>query len=713
MSGEKPKREISPSLIIAIIVIIVLLAALVYYATLPPAPTITTTTAPPVTVVTTIPTPTTLMTTIPTTIVTTVPVTLTTPTPTVTPVVPDFVKENTYRIEGLATFEWLDPHVSYYMFDYWILYQTVEPLLWFKGESPTEIIPWLAEKYEKISPYKYKFTLRKGVYFQDGTPLNSTAVWFSLNRILIIDGTSGTGVHGSQAAWIVQQMLDKGLSSYYSGDQPYDEAWVKKVLDQKFVEIIDDYTFYLNIKNPTTMFEYLISMPWAAIVSPTSTIAMDYEYHKWGKWDGNYTKYFVKMAGVGDTALNVPEKGWKIGTGPYMLESVDPTTYRIVLKANPRYWGGPPEFKYYPVKPKIEKIEYIYQPALATRLLDLKVGKVTGVAVAPLDIFSVVDRAKWLEEDKLVSIIPYVTVFGPYSELSTVWFNFCTNVTDPTGRLKDFQPIADWRIRMAIACAVNMSYMNIYANNKLGVEAFNLIPPGTSPEGSYIPDVKPLWSFNLTRAEELLKDAWKNPMKSATHAMYYYNGTRIPPGVVDNSWGPDKPRVIEIYVPAGATHYEMVATTIAENLNRIIWRNREMRGLTFQVVPVPGGQQYTLASMHRIYMYWGGWHADYNHVINWLGPMLLPTGTYFSWNLWNITKLNELYFKAEEADAKGDMKTLLEINKEMNKITNEMILYLWLWHPKVYFVRSTWTKGFYYNPALGMEYIATIYYETP
>jgi len=35
MSGEKPKRKISPSLIIAVIIIIVLLAALVYYATLP------------------------------------------------------------------------------------------------------------------------------------------------------------------------------------------------------------------------------------------------------------------------------------------------------------------------------------------------------------------------------------------------------------------------------------------------------------------------------------------------------------------------------------------------------------------------------------------------------------------------------------------------------------------------------------------------------
>jgi len=637
------------------------------------------------------------------------------PIPPPPPVAPDFVKTNTYVYEGTPVFQWLDPHVSYYMFDYWVLQQCVEQLVWYNGTDPIRCIPWLAESYKPTKPdlTQYEFKLRKGIYFQDGTPLNSTAVWFSMNRVLVIDGTSATGVHGSQAAWIIQQMLDKSLSSCLSGvDQPYDEAWVKKVLDQKFIEIVDDYTFRMNIIHPTTSFEYLLSMAWAAIISPTSTIAGDYEYHKWGKWDGNYTKYFVHMAGVGDTAFNVPEKGWKIGTGPYILESVDPTTYRIVMKAYPKYWGGPPGFAY-PIKQKITTIEYLYQPSLATRLLDFKAGKVTRISVAPLDIFSVADRGKWINEAKLVSIIPGATIWGPWMEPVTVWFNYNTNVTDAAGRFKKFQPMADWRFRMAMACAVNMTDMNIYVNNRLGVEALNLIPPGTAPEGSYNPNIKPVYSFNLTKAEELLKDLWNNPMTSATHEMYYYNGTRIPPGVVDNSWGPDNPQTIECYVPAGATHYERVLTTITENLNAIIWRNRPMRGLTFQVVPVPGGQQYTLASMHRIYMYWGGWHADYNHVLNWLGPMYLSTGTYFSWNLWNITRLDQLFNEAVEADARGDMKRLLEINNEANKLANEMILYLYLWHPMIYFVESSWLKDLYYNLAIAYEYVASMSYEAP
>jgi len=87
----------------------------------------------------------------------------------------------------------LDPHVSYYQFDYWILYHSAETLLWYNRESPTDIIPWLAESYTVSEDgLHYEFKLRKSITFQDGTPFNATAVWFNLNRLLIIDGTNVT-----------------------------------------------------------------------------------------------------------------------------------------------------------------------------------------------------------------------------------------------------------------------------------------------------------------------------------------------------------------------------------------------------------------------------------------------------------------------------------------------------------------------------------------
>ena len=43
--------------------------------------------------------------------------------------------------------------------------------------------PWLAEKFERVSAQAFKFTLRSGAKFNDGTPLTAAAVKYSLDRI--------------------------------------------------------------------------------------------------------------------------------------------------------------------------------------------------------------------------------------------------------------------------------------------------------------------------------------------------------------------------------------------------------------------------------------------------------------------------------------------------------------------------------------------------
>ncbi|MEM3726080.1 MAG: ABC transporter substrate-binding protein, partial [Candidatus Bathyarchaeia archaeon] len=642
-----------------------------------------------------------------------------TPTPLPTPA---FVTQNKLVYESGATYEWLDPHVSYYQYDYWILWHSVETLLWYNGSSATDIIPWLAESYEEINETTYEFTLRQGITFQDGTPFNATAVWFSLNRLLIMDGTSATGVHGSQAAWIVQQLVDPDgeLFTGMGAEPSYNETWVQSVLDLNFVEIVDNYTIRLNLKTPTTQLPAILAGPWAGIVSPTETVKKDYEYHGWNftaeqQPQYNYTQYFIHMAGSGDTYFNVPENGWTFGTGPYYVESVDATTYKIVLKAYNNYWGGPNNMNLPPAgKQRIQTIEYVYQPSFTTRLLDLKQGTATAIAVAAADIYQVVDKDTWLNQGVLKSIIPGVTAHGPVPTLNTWWLNFNTNVTNPDGTYREWQPFADWRIRMAVACSINMTYVNIYVNNRLSVLANNLIPPGTVPEGSANPNIKPIFSFNLTKVEELLRDAYEHPMTSATHDMYFYNGTKIPAGVVDNTFSASKPRVVEFYVQSGATTFIQILTTMIENLNskaRAVTGSRS--ALQFRLVIVPGGQQYTLASKHQIDGYMGGWIADYNHVLNWLQPMCYSRGTYPSWNLWNVTTLDDLYAQAVQADKEGNVTRLLEVVDEMNTIINELLVYMVWWHDTAYFIRSSWLQGWYVNPVYGVDLWSTMYYEQP
>ncbi len=647
----------------------------------------------------------------------TIPGTTLTGTFTVTGGVPSFVTDNKLIYESGASFQWMDPHVSYYQFDYWTLWQSVETLLWYNGSSATDIIPWLAENYT-VSPdgLHYNFTLRQGITFQDGTPFNATAVWFSLNRLLIMDGTSGdpvAPVHGSQAAWMLIQLVDPNgdLFSSMGASPSYGESWVADVLALNFVEILGTYEVRINIATPTTQFLPIMAGPWAGIISPTETIAKDYEHSGWGTWDGNYTTYFMHRAGDGDTYFNVPEDGWTFGTGPYYVESVNPTTYDIILKAYDNYWGGPNDMNLPPAgKTRIATIEFRNQPSFTTRLLDLKNGDVTAIQVPEANIFSVIDRDTWIDDGVLSSIISGVTVHGVYPTFNTWWLDFNTNVTNTDGSFRSWQPFSDWRLRMAAACAVNMTYANININYRLSLLAKNIIPPGTAPAGSYNPDIGPTFSFNLIKAAELISDAYANPLNSTDYDMYYYNGTKIPAGVVDNSFSPSNPQTIKIYVQTAAETFIKVLTTMTDNLNTI---SRRTYGLTWEVVLVPGGQQYTLASRHQIDSYMGGWIGDYNHILDWLQPMYYSRGAYPSWNQWNITALDDLYAQAVAADKAGNTTELLRLNNEMNTLGNKILMYMVWWHDTEYFTRSTWLQGWYLNTNYGVDLWSTCYYEEP
>ena len=628
------------------------------------------------------------------------------------PTVPSFVQTATYVYETGAQFQWLDPHVSYYTLDYEILSNVYEKLLWYNGNNSTQVIPWLASSYEQITPTQYQFNLRHGISFQDGTNFTARAVWFSLNRLLIIDGTSGTGVHGAQAAWIVQQMLDPSLSSALSGNaQAYDPSWVKRVLAQNFVQIIDPYTVYINIRTPTTQFPYLLANEWADIVSPTFVVQHDYPSAcmttACDPEDINYTAYFDYIAGHGDVSmnyLNLPVNGAKAGTGPYYIDSVNPTTFAVVLKANPNYWGGPGNWNGPRISQSIKTVDYLYVPSFTTRLLDLEAGKATDIDVSQDEIYSIADRSQWLGNGILSSTISGATLYGPYPEFTTDFFAFDTNVTSPSGQLLKFQPMADIRFRLAIADSINMTDACINIFNRLCKVANILIPPGTAPEGAYDANITTRWSYNLTEAESLLLDAEKHPLTNFVD----FNGHPLQPGSVDNSFGPSNPQVISMYVSAADTSDQKVLETIASNLNLI--STNDSLGLTFSVVPVPGGQQYTLASEHQIYMYWGSWVADYNYVIDWLGPMYLASGAYFSENYWNITQLNNLYNQAVSADQQGNVQSLIKTSNQMQEIANQGVYYLWTIYEVTYSVRSSYLQGYFFNTATSENYYASYSY---
>ncbi|MDM8558361.1 ABC transporter substrate-binding protein [Candidatus Parabeggiatoa sp. HSG14] len=152
----------------------------------------------------------------------------------------------------------------------------------------------LALSHRQISDITYEFILRKGVFFQDGTPFNADAVLRNMDAFTY---------------------------------QPYLTTKIHEVFD--YAEKIDDYTVQFNLTQKYGMFLHDLI------------------------WIHFYTdKYLEKYGWNGKATLpNLAEPG-PYGIGPYILTKGyiegDRQTPKAELVANPNYWN-----KRYP---KIERV---------------------------------------------------------------------------------------------------------------------------------------------------------------------------------------------------------------------------------------------------------------------------------------------------------------------------------------------------------------------
>jgi ABC-type transport system substrate-binding protein len=461
-------------------------------------------------------------------------------------------KNSSVSWETANTHQYIDPQVSYFSYDYGIMQQIYEPLLFYNGTCGTCVIPWLAQSYTSSPDLKsYQFTLRPGIKFADGENLDSTAVYFSLNRALIMDGSSPTG-HGIQASWFLQQLLNTSLATYYGGHPTYDSSYVNSVLGENFVQITSPSSFTINVMNPNSAFLYLFANPLANPVAPN--YVMQHDLALWNQSSTGYKlpypslssapdemtmikQYFADLvatcnsgitpSGCGTTYLDHAYAGSLAGTGPYTIQSVSQTTNNIVFKANPNYWGGP-----FSMMPQYQTATIKYVPDVATREIDLRSAAQSGQAflLGPGDVpndhlYDVADRTQWIINSKLQSTIPGVSLYGAYSGFATLFAPFDTNVTNPfTGKPYTFQPFADKRFRLAFADAVNMTQINRSVNNNLGQVAVNVVAPGLPPAGAYNPSNTPTYAYNLGAVQNLLLDAMQNPITTFNFA----NGTAVP-----------------------------------------------------------------------------------------------------------------------------------------------------------------------------------------
>ena len=170
-----------------------------------------------------------------------------------------------------------------------------------KFDADGKAVPSLAEKIEAKDPQTYVFTIRKGVTFQDGSPMTIDDVIFSLER------TKNPDV----AAYV---------------------GWMLGDVDK--IEKVDEQTLKITLKVPDSTFPYKVATTAGAVISKAY-----FEAHKdsFGKPDGGVMctgpfKY-VSWTSGNEIILEKNANYWdKPNGGPY----VDRIVFKILSEATTR-----------------------------------------------------------------------------------------------------------------------------------------------------------------------------------------------------------------------------------------------------------------------------------------------------------------------------------------------------------------------------------------
>ncbi len=268
-------------------------------------------------------------------------------------------------------------------------YGIYDNLLRFKDES-TEVEPGLVESWEiSDDGTVYTLFLRQGVKFHDGTDFNAEAVKFNLER-----------------------QIDPNHPFHDTGEFPYAEfTW--GTVDK--IEVVDDYTVKITLKEPFAPFLNHLAMHPAAMASPAAI-------EKFGR----------------DFSNN------PVGTGPFKFVSWTPGV-EVVLEKNPDHWRSVPH---------VDRV--IYRPIIEdqSRLTELEAGGVNFIVNIPPD-----DLGR-LKEDTRFTVVEQ-------PGMHTWWVAFNQSKA----------PFNDTRVRQAMNYAVNKQAIVDNLLQGTGTLAINPLPP--------------------------------------------------------------------------------------------------------------------------------------------------------------------------------------------------------------------------------------------
>ncbi len=287
----------------------------------------------------------------------------------------------------------------------------------------------LATEWKQVSPTQVRFFLRKGVKFSDGSPFTADDVVFSLTRAMA--KTSNYAVYA--------QGIDKVVK-------------------------VDDTTVDVMLKAPTpTLVNQLTEL---RIMS-----------RAWAEKNKSVEPKDIKTQDETFAHRNA------MGTGPYMLKEWQPDQ-RMVLVANPHYWGKNPS--------NVTEIVYTPIKAQATRLAALLSGETDFVLdPSPQDL----GRLRSNADMKVMDGVENRTLFLGMDQFRDELVG---------SSVKGKNPLKDLRVRKALYQAIDISAIQRVTLRGLGESTGTLVSPQVN---GWTKKADVRWPYDAKAAQKLLADA--------------------------------------------------------------------------------------------------------------------------------------------------------------------------------------------------------------
>ena len=253
----------------------------------------------------------------------------------------------------------------------------------FFRQSDMTVVPGLVESYETLEPTTLQLKLKQGIKFHNGEPFNAECVKFSIDRVLDPQSKSPriTAIN-----------------------------WIESV------EIVDDYTVKLLLKNPYPL--------WQQELQNFAMVPVKYVQEKGKEYFGEHP----------------------VGTGPYKFVKWT-RGQEIVLTANDDYFKG---------APRIKDVVFKIIPDASTQLAALMSGAVDVLRnISPEDI-------PMFQARKNISV--YTVPILRFN-----WMYLSDSMTAGS-------PLADKRVRQALNYAINMPEIIENIVGGLGTQCLCLNP---------------------------------------------------------------------------------------------------------------------------------------------------------------------------------------------------------------------------------------------